>query len=738
MRRIALIAVGALLGLLLIVGGFAYMQISDERVEMASDLQYRTRVVADSLEEAIAPSFARQDTATVARIIMRIADNERIAGIVVFDNMGIIVAQEKEWPAQAASSTLVTSVMDSAEPSGTMVRDVNGSRYVLATPLFDGSHIVIGALVVVQNASYIDERIVDIWLRNIERLFALFLLMGLVIAGLVHWVFRHPLERLSRTLQAVRRGDVSAEMIDGDGLLAPLASEISKVTTSLHQARRSASEEARMRLEKLDSPWTAERLKEFVRAYVKDRPIFALSNAEPYMHRRVKGKIEWSVPAGGVVTALDSVMAATGGIWIAHGKGDADRDVVDKDGKIKVPPEEPRYTLKRVWLTDEEVRGYYNGFSNEALWPLCHMAHVRPIFRKEDWDEYKKVNVHFAKALLEEIRHIERPLVLVQDFHLALVPALIKKSRPDAQVALFWHIPWPSAAQFSICPWRKEILLGILGADLFGFHTQQYCNNFLDTVANEIEARIDFEHFSVHHDEHRTLVRPFPISIAFSGGEQEKEKTLDRTTLDRLNIHTEHLLLGVDRLDYTKGILERFRGFEFLLAAHPEYREKVTFLQIAAPTRESVEKYREYAERVKTEVQRINETYGSRNWRPIVLEHRNYAHKELHPLYRIADACVVTPLHDGMNLVAKEYVAARDDNGGTLILSNFTGASRDLKGARIVNPYSAEDVAEALREALTMPKTEQHRRMKTMRDTVRDYNVYRWSAEIIKTLARLD
>ena len=461
-----------------------------------------------------------------------------------------------------------------------------------------------------------------------------------------------------------------------------------------------------------------------------------ISNAEPYVHKKDRNKVEWSVPAGGVITAIEPVMEACGGTWIACGSGNADKETADKDGKLRVPPEEPTYTLKRVWLTQKERKGYYDGFSNQALWPLCHLAHVRPQFRKEDWAEYRKVNGLFAKSLLEEIRHIERPIVLVQDYHLALLPAIIKKSRPDAQVCIFWHIPWPSAAQFAICPWRKELLEGMLGADLVGFHTQQYCNNFMETVAGEIEARIDYERFSVFRGGHQSRVEPFPISIAFPGN-AEPDSPVDRGVLENLGIRTEYLALGVDRLDYIKGIPERFKGIEFLLDAHPEYREKFTFLQIASPTREGIEKFQEYAQLVISEAQRINAKFATRDWKPIVLEHRSYSHKELRVLYQLANVCLVTSLHDGMNLVAKEYVAARAEEDGVLVLSHFTGASRDLPSALVVNPYSAEETAEAIHKALTMPQSEQHRRMKAMRQSVREYNVYRWSAELIKTLVGL-
>ncbi len=668
------------------------------------------------------------------RIVDRFASSERLAGLGVFNSTGEAVIISDKLPTPEAN--IVATAMDSDEPQGEFVRLGGETYYVLTVPLHDDGR-VIGALSVAQNATYIDESILSIWRSNLIRWITQVLVFSAAIFLLVRFVFFRSISQMVESLQAVRKGGPEAQYVPGPGFFAPLAGELTKVTKSLKQARVAASEEARMRLEKLDSPWTAERLREFIKAYLKDRPIYILSNREPYVHTKDNGKIVWHVPAGGVITALEPVMEACGGTWIAHGSGAADIETADTEGKIQVPPDEPKYTLKRVSLTDKEIQGYYNGFSNEALWPLCHMVHTRPIFRAEDWIQYKKVNAKFAKTLLDEIRNVERPIVLVQDYHLALVPAIIKKSRPDALVSIFWHIPWPSSAQFNICPWRKELLEGMLGADLVGFHTQQHCNNFIDTVSNEIESRIDYEHFSVFRGEHQTLIKPFPISIAFPG-RAEAHGTPDRTILDTLGIRSQRIVLGVDRLDYTKGILERFKGIEFLLDEHPAYKGELTLLQIASPTRESVEKYREYAAQVTAEAERVNKKFATNGWKPIILEKRNYSHDELLHLYRCADVCLVTPLHDGMNLVAKEYVAARADESGALVLSQFAGASRDLKGAILINPYSAEEASAAIHTALSMQKTEQHRRMKTMRASVRDYNIYRWSAELIKALSRLD
>ena len=719
----------------LIVGSFTFYQANREELSLSSDLQYRTRVLADSLAESIKQLLMQGSRMAIQKTVDKIASNERITALWVFDSAGRVAAYSGTV-SDVSGSALAIRAMDSNSSFSEFTRNGEERAYVFVNPIRQGER-TIGALMVVEKADYIDEAIRSIWRENLLRLFLQLLLFAAVIFVLVRWVFFRSILKMVESLKAVRKGNSEIDAVPGTSFFEPLAGEISKVTMSLRQARHSASEEARMRLEKIDSPWTAERLKEFIKAYLKDRPIFVISNREPYVHNKVKNKIEWSVPAGGVVTALEPVMEACGGTWIAHGSGDADKATVDAEDKIAVPPEEPKYTLKRVWLTEKEINGYYTGLSNEALWPLCLMAHTRPLFRAEDWSEYKRVNAKFAKTLLDEIRHAKRPIVLVQDYHLALVPEMIKKVRPDALVALFWHIPWPSAAQFNICPWREELLFGMLGADLIGFHTQQYCNNFIDTVGNEVESRIDYERFSVFRGTHQTLIKPFPISIAFPGIAEGHGK-LDKTVLTVLGIKSTYLVLGVDRLDYTKGILERFKGIEFLLDKHPEYSGNLTLLQIASPTRETVEKYREYAMRVTEEAVRINKKFGTKDWKPIVLEKRNYTHEALIHLYQHANVCLITSLHDGMNLVAKEFVAARRDEFGVLVLSQFTGASRDLKGALLINPYSAEETSEVLRIALTMPKAEQNKRMKTMRDSVRDYNIYRWSAELIKALSQLE
>jgi trehalose 6-phosphate synthase len=426
-------------------------------------------------------------------------------------------------------------------------------------------------------------------------------------------------------------------------------------------------------------------------------------------------------------------MAACGGVWVAHGSGDADRAAGERVG---LPTDDPSYTLRRVWLDAEEEAGYYYGFSNEGMWPLCHIVHERPQFRADDWEHYRAINQRFATALLEEMEKAEAPIVLVQDYHFALLARLIKQERPDARVALFWHIPWPNVEAFGICPWQEEILLGMLGADLIGFHTQIHCNNFLETVERMIEARVEWDDFTAIRGQHSTHVRPFPISIAVD--EDANGRTPSREAwLAELGIGADFVGVGVERLDYTKGLPERLRAIRRFFERWPEYRGRVVFVQIASPSRSRIERYQRLQQEVRETVGRINDEIGERGWRPIVYRERHHDRDEIDAYYRHADFCLVTALHDGMNLVAKEFVGGRHDDSGVLILSRFTGASRELREALLVNPYDIEDTAAAIRRAIQMPKEEQRDRMSRMRSQVREHNIYRWAALLLSELGRM-
>jgi trehalose-6-phosphate synthase len=451
--------------------------------------------------------------------------------------------------------------------------------------------------------------------------------------------------------------------------------------------------------------------------------------------------VEVVVPPSGVVTAIEPILRVCDGTWIAHGSGDADLETVDEHDRLRVPPDDPRYTLRRVWLNKEEEEGYYYGFSNEGLWPLCHIAHTRPIFRAEDWKYYQEVNVKFADALLEEMKDVAKPIVLVQDYHFALLPRLIKEKRPEARVAIFWHIPWPAPQAFDISPWRRELVDGLLGADLIGFHIQSHCNNFLQTVDRVLEARVDWEHFSVKRLEHLTLVRPFPISVDFTDvhpPESMPDPYVERSNLLKaLGVEATFMGVGVDRVDYTKGILERFLAIERFLEKYPIYQGRFTFVQIGAPSRSHLKRYHDLMAEVEAETERINSRFQTDKWKPIVFLNRQHNHHEIQSYYRAADLCLVTSLHDGMNLVAKEFVASRHDESGVLILSCFTGAAHELRDALQINPYDVDQTAEAIRCALEMGPEEKKLRMQHMRKSVREHNVYRWAGSLIAELCEL-
>jgi len=499
----------------------------------------------------------------------------------------------------------------------------------------------------------------------------------------------------------------------------------------------------RMANDREDAPgqWTAERLKQTLNRHLHGEKIVILANREPYIHQRTAdGSIEVQHPASGLVTALEPVMRACSGVWVAHGSGSADRETVDENDHVRVPPGEESYHIRRVWLSEEEQQGYYYGISNEGLWPLCHVAHARPMFRAEDWRQYRAVNQKFADVVCEEVDSKD-PIILVQDYHFALAPAMIRKRLPTATVIVFWHIPWPNAGRMGICPWRQELLEGLLGSSIVGFHTQLDCNNFLDSIDRYMETRIDREHNAIVMRGHRTLIRPYPIALEWPVRWVEAAPSPEEC---RAQVWREFGLkpgaflgVGVDRLDYTKGIEERLLAVEMLLERHPEFRGKFSFAQLAAPSRTKIERYQDLNELVEKVAARINERFGTPGYQPIILLRSHHEPAAVYRFFRAADVCYVSSLHDGMNLVAKEFVAARTDLKGVLVLSEFTGAARELTEALIVNPYDLEGSSEALAVALTMPLDEQADRMRSMRSLLAQFNVYRWAGKMLVDAARL-
>jgi len=722
------------LSVMLVIGVFAYIQIREERGRLVGDLQRRAVLVAEAFSDAIEPA-AKQSPAAVERIVKKFGQTQR--GIAVYDRFANLrTATPDIAPGLPPTLPEVTDAISGNVATQGLRPIGDRTRYIYAAPLLSDNQPV-GAVAVLLDASHLDRAEWDRWTSNAVRFLVLALVISIIAALVVKVSITRPMAEISEWTRALRSGRPvpPPRHVADANLFGPLALEVSRLARSMQRAQVAAEQEAALRLAG-ESVWTEERLKQFVNLQLNGRPLVVVSNREPVSHVWRGGQIHVQAPASGLVTAMDPVMRACGGVWVAHGSGDADRETADTRGRLGVPVDDPRYTLRRVWLTKEEEQGYYAGFSNEGLWPLCHIVHVRPTFRPDDWSYYLEVNQKFADTVLDQIKDAEAPLVLIQDYHFAALPSLIKAARPDARVAIFWHIPWPNFEAFGICPWQGELLLGMLGADLIGFHTQYYCNNFLETVDRALEARIDWERYSVTRGDHTTYVKPFPISVAPEFVD-DPPRVSRPELLRRLGISAEFLGLGVERIDYTKGLPERLSALQFFFETYPQYRERLVFVQLAAPSRSTINRYQEIQREVEEKVRELNQMFQTKTWRPVLYLKAHHEHRDIWAYYRHADFCMVTSLHDGMNLVAKEFVSVRDDEDGALILSRFAGASHELRDALIVNPYDLTGMAEAVRTALEMPPEERRARMVRMRQSVIDHNIYRWAGMLLSELARI-
>jgi trehalose 6-phosphate synthase len=726
---------------------FAAYQVRTERRMLRNDLSRRAEILAESLQENVEPQFDKQlPDKSLQRLVDRFGQREHLKGVAIYNANGIALAMTSGLtslfqlrPAAAAYAA------ERNVGYGEFLRINDTPIHVYALPLHRNAQLV-GTLALVHDVGYIDRQ-VGHTLRDslVNALVQTLFIAGLALI-LVRWTLTGPLTRTAKWLRTLRTGQSHAPPSLPEGeLFDQLHHEVTHLARDLNAARASAEEEARLRDSNV-SLWTAERLRVSLSNKLQNKPLFVVANREPYMHVRgnsgTNGNVQVIVPASGLVTALEPVLRATDGTWIAHGSGNADRETVDSKDHLRVPPESPTYTLRRVWLSAEEEKGYYEGFANEGIWPLCHIAHTRPIFRPEDWIAYQEVNRRFADAAVEEMAGTESPIVLVQDYHFALLPRMIKEARPDARVAIFWHIPWPNPEVFGICPWQRELIDGLLGADLIGFHIQSHCNNFLSTVDRAVEALTEWDRFSVNRQGHVTRVRPYPISVGLpeNGHSQHPSRSISEecsAICNELGISATFLGVGVDRVDYTKGILERLRGIELFFEIYPSYQRRFTFIQIGAPSRTNIERYQHLLDEVTAEADRINARFQAGRWKPVVFLKRHHSHEEIARFYHAASLCMVTSLHDGMNLVAKEFVASRDDNRGVLILSTFAGAALELTDSLLVNPYDVQQLAGAIHRALTMPDDEQAARMGHMRDSVREHNVYRWAASLLSDLTEI-
>lgn len=733
--------VSLIVGITLVSLSSSYYEVLGEKRGLRRDLERRAEVLGESLAGNVERDLEKDSVQDLQRIVQHFGNREHLSGLAIYGRQGDLLAVTPELASRLATvSSVMSQALSENHGAGSFKRVGDASLHIYALPLHQDDE-VIGGLAIVHDAGYIRAESLHIWRETFLRVLAHVFLIVLITLLIVRWSIAGPIARTAQWMRALRTGRISSRQNARDlDLFRPLLREVAAFAESLKQARSAAKTEARLR-EAGESLWTADRLAVHVRTRLDNGRLFVVSNREPYIHMRRGKSVEVIVPPSGLVTAIEPVLRACDGTWIAHGNGDADLETVDEHDRLRVPPEDPHYTLRRVWLNKEEEEGYYYGFANEGLWPLCHIAHTRPIFRAEDWKCYQAVNLKFADALLEEIKDVEKPIVLVQDYHFALLPRLIKEKRPEARVAIFWHIPWPNPEAFDISPWRRELVDGLLGADLIGFHIQSHCNNFLQTVDRVVESRVDWEHFSVRRLDHLTLVRPFPISVDFTDVQRPEsvpDSYVERSALLKaLGVEATFVGVGVDRVDYTKGILERFLAIERFLEKYPRYQGQFTFVQIGAPSRSHLKRYHDLMAEVEAEADRINWRFQTEKWKPIVFLNRRHNHQEIQSYYRAADVCLVTSLHDGMNLVAKEFVAARHDERGVLILSCFTGAAHELRDALQINPYDIDQTAEAIRFALEMDPEEKELRMQRMRKTVREHNVYRWAGALIAELCEL-
>jgi len=691
------------------------------------DLEIRSALIANTIQEPLQEQLAAGKKAKIGEFFSRITQDERLYAIGYCASAQATAFASRTLPAEIRCDDLARW----EQPGNHLLPSSQGPLHVAVRAMAseaspDGKFILVHDMSFVTRRSEETKRYVFYFFMALATVISLIT----VIIAQLSW----------RGWMAGARS-----LLRGEGLLrqpaagAPELPEFKPIARDLQMLIRELEADARARDES-QMTWTPETLRAILHGELRGEDVIVVSNREPYIHQRRGDRIEVQRPASGLVTALEPIMRACSGTWVAHGSGSADRKVVDRHDRVAVPPEKPAYQIRRVWLTAEEESGYYYGFSNEGLWPLCHIAHVRPTFRSGDWAQYVAVNRKFAKAVVSEAKTKE-PIVLVQDYHFALLPKMIREELPEATIITFWHIPWPNPESFAICPWGQDVLAGMLGSSILGFHTQFHCNNFVDTIDRLLEARVDRESFNVSYGGKLTAVRRYPISIAWPPEPEMLQKAVPTCRADIRSftgLPAEHMVgIGVDRLDYTKGIVERFHAIERLLELKPEWIGRFTFVQIAAPTRSGIDEYQHHEAQVRAMAARINGRFERQGPPPIILKIEHHEPREVYEYFRAADLCFVSSLHDGMNLVAKEFVAARDDERGVLILSQFTGAARELPEALIVNPYDADQCAAALHMALIMPEAEQRDRMRLMRGLVAEFNVFRWAGRMLLDAAAM-
>jgi trehalose 6-phosphate synthase len=716
---LALLLLG--LGVLALAAYWAAMSVTAGWFE--KDLRLRAQLAVASARQSLLESWSG-NLGRLAQTLSDMARDERIMGAAACTAAGEPLVSTDDFPAVFSCRSVLERMYSETSSGGhawSFISDLPAGRVQLSVLPLEEEASPRGTILLIQDLSFLGRRAATTRNFLVLGFFVLSLCAALVTLIAAKLAWRGWTFELRRALSG---GDSLREF-------SPLVRDVRSLAERVVQERAQ---------ETSFGAWTPARLKSALLQHLEGERIVVLANRAPYLHEKTDAGITVQHPASGLVTALEPVMRACSGVWVAHGSGSGDRETVDVHDRVAVPPGEGSYLLRRVWLSEGEENGYYYGLANEGLWPLCHLAHTRPIFRERDWRHYARVNRKFADAVCEEVDR-DDPIILVQDYHFALAPRMIRERLPRATILTFWHIPWPNAERMGTCPWRDELISGLLGSSIIGFHTQQHCNNFIDSVDAFVECRIDREITAVVQGARRTLVRPYPISIEWPVRWLSSVTTAQECRASvraELGLAPDALLgVGIDRLDYTKGVEERLQAVDELLARYPHLRGRFTFAQLAAPSRTKIDRYRELSERVEALAQDINRRWMNGTYRPIVLLRVHHEPPTVFRYYRAADLCYVSSLHDGMNLVAKEFVAARDDERGVLVLSQFTGAARELTEALIVNPYDLGGASDALAAALHMKPEEQAERMRSMRRMVGDFNVYRWAGRMLVDAAEL-
>lgn len=740
MKRLLLLTLPLIILITGVITLFGIFQAGFQEEKLLDDLKRRIKALAESSEITARLALLNNDKKSLKDLCESFQKRERLQGCMIYDKKGKMISYterildyKKDY-----SEEEIKEIINRGEVKNFFIKYKGNLFYSYIIPIKNKEKIL-GAVEIIYDTSFIYAQITEFWKRISLLLFTIVVLTILMLILLQRQIFILPVLKLTDWFKKFQKGEITENpKLSFEDEFGKLISEVEQVALSLRIARKVVSEKAAHKISR-EEIWTEEKLKNLIQAKIGLDSFFVVSNREPYMHiiDEYKGEIKVLKTVGGLVSALDPVMKASGGTWIAHGAGNADKKFVNSRNKIGVPPDDDRYILKRVWLSKQEEEGYYYGFSNEGLWPLCHVTHTRPLFKNSDWEFYKKVNEKFAENILEELP-VNKSFIFIQDYHFTLLPKILKEKRQDITIAFFWHIPWPNPEIFSICPYYAEILDSMLACDLIGFQTQYNCNNFLETANRLLESRIDTEKFSVIRAGKQTFVKAFPISIVdYPDDSVKKAQGKVQHIKKEFELEDKIIGLGVDRIDYTKGIVERLNALDRFFEKYTEYKNKFVFVQIGVPSRIHIKRYHDLISEIDSMVEKINWKYSEANWKPIIYFKKHFSGEEVLPFYSMADLCIVSSLHDGMNLVAKEYISAKKGKAGMLLLSIFTGAAKELMDAIHINPYNTEEFSDAIKKAIEMPEEEKIKRMKNMYEIIKENNVYKWAANIITEISIL-